>query len=370
MRFVFFLLTLSILASGVRAPAANDLRLLISVEQPSIAMPFPARTTLHFHNAGQEMLWLYRPVRSLAKEGASLEVRLEPLDVKDPSTLNTPAGGSVLKNAGLPRPKLVRVPPGEDLTEKTTLKLLPAKTGEGAGIPLWGRYRLSVVYSARYSNADVMARETHAALWQSETSSAPIEIELQPPAGEGVVSGTTQNAQGQFIPGVIVTLAGEDERPIDQMETEGNGRFAFDHLPPGTYWVTGRRADSTEDTAVFRHVTLTATEPAGTVNLVLFPPETYESRGMLHKPVLILVTDGEENSVDHVSYEIVWSSGMVIDNVRGVTESDGRAAVELNPGRNFVTLRRKGCKKQEHRIDVEPAGDVDGFKLAIECTVK
>jgi hypothetical protein len=350
--------------------AADDLRLLISVEQPAIAMPFPARATLHFHNAGQETLWLYRPVRSRAKEGSSLDVRLEPLEVKDPSTITTPAVGGVFENAGLPRPKLIRIAPGEDLTEKTTLKLLPAKTGEGTGVPVWGRYRLSVVYSARYSNAAVMAGETNAALWQSETASEPIEIELQPPAGEGVISGTTQNSQGQFLPDVIVTLSGEDERPIDQMATEGGGRFAFDRLPPGTYWVTGRRPNSTEDTTVFRHVILTAAAPAGSVDLVFPPPEIYEPRGLLHKPVLILVTDGQENALAHVSYEIVWSSGKVIDNVKGVTESDGRAAVELIPGRAFATLRRKGCEKQEHRMDVEATGGVDGFKLAIECPAK
>jgi hypothetical protein len=91
---------------------------------------------------------------------------------------------------------------------------------------------------------------------------------------------------------------------------------------------------------------------------------------LLHKPVLILVTDGQENALAHVSYEIVWSSGKVIDNVKGVTESDGRAAVELIPGRNFATLRLRGCKKQEHRLDVEATGGVDGFKLAMECSVK
>ena len=366
-----FRLAIILISTAASLAAADDpLNLLLSVEQPSIVMPFPAHATLHFHNSGKETLWLYRPVRSQAKEGASLDVRIEPMDVKDPATVTTPAEGGVFERAGLPRPKLVRLAPGEDLTEKTTLKLLPAKTGEGAGTPVWGRYRLSVTYSARYSNSAYLARETAAVVWQGEAAGAPIEVELQPPAGEGVVSGTVQGAQGQFLPGVLLTLSGENERPIDQMATEGDGRFAFDRLPPGTYWVTARRPSITEDTSVFRHVILTPTAPNGIIDLLMIPPETYEPKGLLHKPVLLLVTDGQEDALAGVSYEIVWTTGKVIESLKGVTESDGRAAFELIPGRSFVTLKRKGCKKQEHRVDVEAGGGVDGFKLAIECAAK
>ena len=330
-------------------------------------MPFPARATLHFHNSGKETLWLYRPVRSRAKEGASLDVRFEPLDVKDPAAVTTPAEGGVFERAGFPRPKLIRLAPGEDVTEKTTLKLLPAKTGEGAGIPAWGRYHLTVVYSARYSNSMFLASETISVFWQGETASTPIEVELQPPAGEGVVSGSVQGAQGQALPGVLVTLSGEDELPIDQMVTEGDGRYAFDRLPPGTYWVTARRPNINEDTTIFRHVVLTPTAPNGMIDLLMIPPETYEPKGLLHKPLLLLVTDGQENPVAGVTYEIVWSTGKVIESMKGVTESDGRAALELIPGRSFVTLKRKGCKKAEHRVDVEAGSGVEGVKLAIEC---
>ena len=101
--------------------------------------------------------------------------------------------------------------------------------------------------------------------------------------------------------------------------------------------------------------------------MLMQPPDNYEARYFLHKPVLFFVTDGQDNGLADVSYEIFWSSGRVIDTVKGVTDNSGLAAVELLPGRNIVTLRHKGCKKQEYRMDVESGGGVDGFKLAMEC---
>jgi hypothetical protein len=366
-----FLLALSLICFASTGRGQEDpLKILISVEQPSIVMPFPARATLHFHNSGKQPLWLYRPTRSSAKEGASLEIRLESLEAKDPASITTPAEGGVFERAGFPHPKLVRLAPGEDLTEKTTIKLLPAKTGGGVGVPVWGRYRLTVDYAARYSNANYLASETNSIFWQGETGAQPIEIELQPPAGEGTVTGTIQGAQSQTLPGVLVTLAGEDERPIDQMVTEGDGRYAFDRLPPGTYWVTVRRPNINEDTTVFRHMVLTPGAPNGTIDMMLIPPDTYEAKALLHKPLLLLVTDGRENPLSDVTYEIVWTTGKVIERIKGATESDGRVALELLPGRNFVTLKRRGCKSADHRVDVETGTGVDGVKLAIDCGAK
>lgn len=299
-----------------------------------------------------------------------MEVRLEPLEVKDSQAITAPAQGGVFESAGLPRPRLIRLAADGDTTEKLTLRLLPARSGEGEGTPIWGRYRLTAIYSARFSNAAEMMRETNARLWQGEASSNSLELELQPPAGGGTVTGSVVNAQGQPLRDVIVTLSDESELPVDQMTTESEGRFAFASLPPGKYWVTVRRAASNEDTVVFRHVILTATEPVGAMDFVLYPPDIYESRGILHKPVLMLVTDGRETPLGNVSYEVVWSSGKVLDTSRGETESDGTVALELIPGRNFVTLKRKGCPKQEHRMDVAPGGGLDGFKLAFECPKK
>ncbi len=362
----FALLLLSIVPTG--RGQEDPLKVLISVEQPSIAGPFPARAMLHFHNSGKEPLWLYRPTRSSAKEGASLEVKLESRDVKDPATITTPAEGGVLERAGFPHPKLIRVAPGEDVTERATIRLLPAKTGAGA--PVWGRYRLTAIYSARYSNANFLASETNSVFWQGESSAQPIEIELQPPAGGGTVTGTIQGSQSQTLSRVLVTLSGEDERPIDQMVTEGDGRFAFDRLPPGTYWVTARWLNFSEDTTMFRHIVLTPEAPNGSVDLLMIPPDTYEPKKLLHKPLLLQVTDGRENALADATYELVWSTGKVIETIKGTTESDGRAALELIPGRNFVTLKHKGCQKTDHRVDLAEGPGVDAVKLAIDCKSK
>ena len=363
-------LALSPVTCAAQAATPGELQLLISLEQLAVPAPFPARATLHFHNASKEALWFYRRVRSGTREGSSLEVRVEPQEVNDPAAVTAPAVGVVIESAGFPRPRLMKIAPGEDSTEKVTLKLASAKVGEGDGTPVWGRYRLSVVYSARFSNAAAVARETDAVLWQGETSSNTLEIELQPPAGNGTVTGTVVNAQGRPLRDVLVTLSGQDELPVDQMVTESEGRYAFGELPPGTYWVTVRRLNFNEDTTVFKHVTLTTAEPSASLDFVLYPPDIYEPRGILHEPVLLLVTDGQENPLDKVSYEIVWSSGRIIENVKGETDRDGTAALELIPGRNFVTLKRKGCSKQEHRMDVAAGVPVDGFKLAIQCNKK
>ena len=55
------------------------------------------------------------------------------------------------------------------------------------------------------------------------------------------------------------------------MATEGDGRFAFDRLPPGKYWVTVRRPNLPEDTAIFRSVNLTVAEPAGSIEFFFYP---------------------------------------------------------------------------------------------------
>jgi hypothetical protein len=60
----------------------------------------------------------------------------------------------------------------------------------------------------------------------------------------------------------------------------------------------------------------------------------------------------------------------VFDDVKAATGEDGMAVMELIPGRNFVTLKRRGCRDQQERADVAPGKGVDGFKLEFECEKK
>jgi hypothetical protein len=348
---------------------ADALKLLISVEQTTLTAPYPARLTLHLHNAGQLPLWLYRRARSEPREGSSLEARLESIPPTGSPEISTPAQGRVLESVGLPRAKLVSLAPGDDYTEKTTLKIAPARAGaNGEGTPFWGRYRLAVTYRATYPNAAEIERVLGVELWQGEVRSNTIEVDLQPPVAEGSVAGSVLGAEGRGVSGALVSLADQEDHLVDQLLTDFEGRFLFTHLPLGVdYWVTVRRPEFSEDTTVFRHLSLTPAAPAGTIEFVLLPKEIYEPQYLLHKPVLFRVTDSAGRPLDKVSLEVVWSSGTVLDNVKGETLEDGIVALELIPGRNFMTLRRRGCSKQDHRVDVASGGGIDGFKLTLEC---
>jgi hypothetical protein len=362
-------------ALAISAPpqtaAADDLKLLISVEQPIIAAPYPARVTLHFHNSSAVAQYLYYRVRSQAGEGSSLEVRLEPLNVPASVGIDAPGRGSAFESVGLPRPRLVRLGPGKDTTEKTTIGLLPAQTGpREEGTPLWGRYRLSVVSRAQYSNAAEMERILGIKLWQGEVASNSVEIELQPPTGEGSITGTAARADGRGILDALVSLSDGQERLVSQTVTDAEGRYTFGHLPLGVYWVTVRRPDIPEDTAVFRHIELTPSSPAGSIEFILYPPEIYEPEKILHKPVILRVTDPKGVPLGKVRCEIVWTNGVVIENVKGETTDDGLINLELIPGPNFLTLRQRGCPTQDQRLVVPQEGRIDGFSLQLECEKK
>ncbi len=352
------------------APDANPLKLLISVEQQSITSPFPARVTLHLHNSGREPLWLYRRARSQTQEGSSLKVQLEPTGILQGQEISTPGQGTALESVGLPRPKLVRLDAGEDYEEKPAIRLEPAVAGPGGeSKPIWGRYRLSVVYRAGYSNGEEMARILGVVTWRGEVTSNTIEVELLPAgaAAQGSVAGTVIGSDGVPLRDVLVSLSDQEERLLDQSLTGAEGRFSFPHLPLALYWLTARIANSTTDTVVFRHIELTPDQPAGAMELVMLPQEVYEAKGMLHKPVLFRITDSAGAPLDKVMLEVTWSNGPVLDNVRVEVLDDGTAALELIPGRNFVTLKRRGCPKEEQRVDVAAGDGIDGFKLALEC---
>jgi hypothetical protein len=91
---------------------------------------------------------------------------------------------------------------------------------------------------------------------------------------------------------------------------------------------------------------------------------------MLHKPVLFRVSDSAGQPLDRVGLEATWSNGSVVDSVKGETGSDGAVALELIPGRNFVTLKRRGCPKQDERADVAAGAGIDGFEYTLDCAKK
>jgi hypothetical protein len=383
--FVKTLLLLVPLALPSRGAASDtSLKLLISVEQQNIAAPFPARVTLHLHNAGNETVWLYRhaqgklPAPRLELEedaprqstgGSMLTVKLEPASAGQ-ATLSSPAQATVFESVGLPKPKLVRLAPGEDYEEKTSIRLTPALSEVQK--PIWGTYRVSLLYGAQYSNAEEIQRNLKVTVWQDEVSSNTIEVQLQPPSPEwrGQVSGTVDTPDSAPIRDAIISLSNQAEQLVDQTTSDPEGRYSFSNLPPGLYWVTARRNGASEDTAVFRHVQLTPSELSATQELVVIPQEIYEPRKMFHKPVLFHVTDSAGRPLDRVGLEVTWSNGPVVESIKGETGSDGAVALELIPGRNFVTLKHHGCPRQEERADVAAGWGIDGFGYKLACGKK
>ena len=383
--FVKTLLLLVPLALPCQGAATDtSLKLLISVEQQNIAAPLPARVTLHVHNAGNETVWLYRhargklPTPRLLEEDAGprpttgssvLTVKIEPVSAGQ-AAISNPAQGAVFESVGFPKPKLVRLAPGEDYEERATIRLTPALSEVQK--PIWGTYRLSITYKAQYSNAEEIQRDLKVTVWQGEVSSDAIEVQLQPPGPEsrGQVSGTVDTPDSIPIRDAIVSLTDHAERLMDQTTSDPEGRYSFSSLPSGLYWVTARRDGATEDTTVFRHVQLTPSEASATQEMVMIPPEIYQPQRVLHKPVLFCITDSAGRPLERVGLETTWSNGSIVDNVKGETCSDGGVALELIPGRNFVTLKRRGCPKQEERADVAAGEGIDGFEFTLECAKK
>jgi carboxypeptidase family protein len=369
-------------AKSGEAPQLEPLKLVMVVEQPIITEPFPARVTLLLHNTGKEPLWLYRRVRAPrppvehleeanrgpeTSGGSTLTVKLDAAGETASQASGTPAHGFVLESVGLPRPKLLRLRPSDDCEEKATLRLAPALDQDQK--PLWGRYHLTVIYQASYSNAEDLRRILGISLWQGQVASEPVEVELRsaPGTAQGSVAGSVITPDARLIAGARVSLSNAEERLLDQELTDAEGRFSFTHLPLGLYWLTARREGATEDTAMFQHVELTSAQPASAEKLVMLPSEIYDARKVLHKPVIFLVTDSGGRPLAKVGLEIAWSNGPVLDNVKGETGDDGIGDLELIPGRNFVTLKRRGCPKQEERADVAAGDGIDGFKLVSTC---
>jgi Carboxypeptidase regulatory-like domain len=386
-----YLLLSPAVGSGAGPPDDGGLKLVISAEQQAVTAPYPLRVTLHLHNSGGKTLWLYRPVSaamggagekdsqtlqdtfgrpSVPIEGPTLSVHLEGSGKGGSTALGRGTGFDAV---GMPHPKLIRLDPGEDEVEKTEVRLLPAQVGMGeAVLPVWGRYKMTVTYAAKYSNGDDLERILGVTIWQGEVESNAVELDLQPPpaASAGTITGTVVNSTNLPLDGILVSLSGRDEQVLNQVSTDLQGKFSFSQLPPGMYWVTIRRRDATEDTSIFRHVDLTAASPVGIIDFVFTAPETSEPKQVLHKPVLIEVVDGSGAPQANVGFDITWSNGTVMDNVKGETAPDGTVPLELIPGANYATLKRRGCPKDDERINVAEGPGIDGFKMEFECSKK
>lgn len=365
---------------------AEDLKLLISVEQQSSVAPQPVRATLHFHNSGRQTLWLYRPVTSEmpgdrlgllapvpsgarpgeAYGGSQLEVRLAPQSAA--GAKEAAGSGFAMAPDAFPYPRLVRLAPGEDYQEKVSIHVEPAQAKAGAGDqPAWGPYRSSVIYSAGYSNAEAMARDINAHLWHGQATSNTVILELRPPPGQGSIAGTALDSIGRPYGQALVTLEDENENPLDQLLTDDDGRFAFAHLPMGRYWLAVRQPGADHDTSVFRHVDVTEAGTPATADIMLVPVEINKPERLLHKPVLFHIVDSKGLPLAEAGISILYSAETVVENRKAQTGRDGFAAVGLIPGSIYVTLQTRGCKKEDRQADVAPGPGVDGFKFTYDC---
>ena len=349
---------------------ADDLKLLISVDNQVITAPYPLRLTLHLHNSGSEAQWLYRRVQNETGDGSTAVVALTPVQKPEGVQDIIPGQGKILEWVGLPRPKLVRLAPGEDYEEKAVFRLAPALALAGEERkPLLGAYRLQVKYSARFSNVDEVERTLGVHLWKGEVASNTVDLEFPPPSSEarGTISGRVIVAEGHGVDNARVSLSNNAEQLMDQMVTGFDGEFSFTGLPLGLYWITARKDGARADTVVFRHLELTAAAPEGSLELLLPLREIYEPKRLFHKPVLLRVTDPEGSPVANAAVGTTWSDGTVVDAVKGLTLPDGTLALELIPGRHALDFKRKGCEEQVQPIEVSAGTLVDVWKLVLEC---
>ena len=364
---------------------APSLKLLISLKQPFVAQPEAARIVLHIHNPTQQTLWLYRrakgkhPPEELVQEenrptktagGSTVEVQIRPTDAQAAQKVISAAEGTILEYVDMPKPRLVRLAAGADYEETSIVHLQPARA-EGDK-PIWGAYQLTVVYGASFSNGDQFQRNLGAPLWQGEVTSNTIPIELRPPLPDsvGVLSGTAVGQDLQPRAGVRVSLSDEHGMLIDQQVTEADGRFSFTQLPMALYWVTGRREDATQDTVTFHHQELASSAPSASVQLAFFQEETDDPKKFVHKPVLIRAFDAGRKPVGGIELDAIFSNGDLVEDVKAVTSDDGTAAMELLPGRNSFSLKRRGCAEQSERADVAPGVGADNFKFTFDCVKK
>ena len=370
---------------------AEDLKVLISVQQQSVVAPNPVRATLHLHNSGQQILWLYRPVKGSTTTdrgisivpgayeagqgqlygGSTLQVKLTPQHLPVGNAQEAAGSGFVIAPDALPYPRLVRLAPGGDYEEKVNIHVNPAKTKAGAADqPVWGAYSFSVVYSADYSNAAALARDVHADLWHGETVSNTVTIDLRPPTAQGSIEGTVFGSIGRPYGGALVTLSDDNENALDQIYSDDDGRFTFAHLAPARYWLTAREPGAEDDTSVFRHVSVDEGGAPVTPEIMMLPVEIEKADRVLHKPVLFHIVDSQGHPLANVRLALLYSSGNVIEHLKTQTGQDGFSAISLIPGGSIVTMRMEGCKDVQRTAGVARSPGVDGFEFVYECTRK
>ena len=372
-------------ATGARAAnpaAAPELTVSLAVEHEAIAQPFPMRAMLRFHNAASHPLWLYRHVRDpmdrartaetnqntpgATNGGSRLVVHLERAPAPEWSE---PPRGAVLASVDLPHPHMVSLAVGAETTEGAVIALEPGTVASGGNTqPVWGKYELSVSYQASYSNGDALSRDLGIDIWQGEAQSNTVEVDLQPapPSSSSTVAGKVTNRDGHPLTYILVSLSDHESHVLNQMITDIDGAFSFPHLPADTYWVTGRRVAATYETAAFEHTDV-GTGATSNIHLVILEPELYQGKQFWHKPVLLRVTNSAGDPVEGVAIEALKTNGEVAETVKGETDATGTAALDLLPGSNYVTLKRRKCPSADSRVDISEGDGIDGQMLQMDC---
>jgi Carboxypeptidase regulatory-like domain len=370
--------------AGMRAqPPASELTVFLAVQQQDIAQPFPARVMLRFHNTGSQPLWLYRHVRDpmdrarTAESGESsgpaptnggsrLVVHLARAQAPEWSE---PPHGTVLASVDMPHPHMAPLAPGAEATEGAVIALEPGYVASGGNPePVWGKYQLSVNYQASYSNGDALSRDLGIVIWQGDVTSNTVDIDLEPaaPSASGNVSGKVTTRDGHPVVNALVSLSDHESHVLSQMITDLDGEFSFPHLPPGDYWVTARRVAAGYESAIFEHADVqTGSNPR--IQLVMLEPELYQGKQFWHKPVLLRVTNNAGEPLESVEVDALKTSGDVAETVKGETDASGTAALELMPGRIYVTLKRRKCQSTDARVDVAEGDGIDGQSLQMDC---
>jgi len=373
------------LVSGARAAkpaAAPELTVSLAVEHEAIAQPFPMRVMLRFHNAASHPLWLYRHVRDpmdrartaetnqntpgATNGGSRLVVHLERTQAPEWSQ---PPRGAVLASVDMPRPHMVALAAGAETTEGAVIALEPGSVASGGKAqPVWGKYELSVSYQASYSNGSALSRDLGLDIWQGEALSNTVEVDLEPapPSSSGTVEGKVTNRDGQPLTYVLVSLSDHESHVLSQIITDIDGAFSFPHLPAGTYWITARRVAATYETAAFEHTDV-GTGATANVHLVILEPELYQGKQFWHKPVLLRVTNNAGDPIEGVGIEALKTNGEVAETVKGETDRTGTAALDLLPGTNYVTLKRRKCPTADSRVEISEGDGIDGQILQMDC---